>query len=77
MEWNYEQHQGDLRHPAGVRGSQRTGVVDTNGDRALSLEEVQAVHARMFQYADADSDGKLTLEEVQGFFRGGGHPGKR
>ncbi|HRO57882.1 MAG TPA: EF-hand domain-containing protein [Burkholderiaceae bacterium] len=46
-------------------------MMDTNGDGALSLEEVQAVHARMFKYADSDKDGKLTREELQGFLRGG------
>jgi hypothetical protein len=46
-------------------------MMDTNGDRALSLEEVQAVHTRMFNYADGDKDGKLTLEELQSFFHGG------
>ena len=45
-------------------------MMDTDNDGALSLQEVQAVHARMFNYADEDDDGKLTLEEMQGFFRG-------
>jgi Ca2+-binding EF-hand superfamily protein len=45
-------------------------MMDTGGDGTLSLEEVQAVHARMFNYADSDKDGKLTLEEMQRFFRG-------
>tara|TARA_R110000787_G_scaffold64464_1_gene145563 strand:+ start:500 stop:832 length:333 start_codon:yes stop_codon:yes gene_type:complete len=47
-------------------------MVDTNGDGALSIEEVQAVHTRMFNYADADKDGKLTPEELRGFMHGGG-----
>lgn len=47
-------------------------MADTNGDRALSLEEVQAVHARLFDYADTDSDGKLTLAEIRDFFHRGG-----
>lgn len=46
-------------------------MMDTDGDGTLSLEEVQAVHARMFKYADSDKDGKLTREELQGFLRGG------
>jgi hypothetical protein len=46
-------------------------MMDTNGDGALSMEEVQAVHARMFNYADSDKDGKLTRDELQGFFRPG------
>ena len=46
-------------------------IMDTDGDGALSLEEVQAVHARMFNYVDADDDGRLTPEELQSFFHGG------
>jgi hypothetical protein len=52
-------------------------MVDTNGDGALSLEEVQAVHARIFNYADTDDDGRLTLDELRSFFHGGAGPGKR
>ena len=46
-------------------------MMDTDGDGALSLEEVQAVHTRMFNYVDADDDGRLTPEELQAFFHGG------
>ena len=46
-------------------------MMDTDGDGTLSLEEVQAVHARMFNYVDADADGRLTPEELQAFFHGG------
>ncbi|MCP3055435.1 EF-hand domain-containing protein [Aurantimonas marianensis] len=42
-------------------------LLDTNGDGALSLDEVQAVHARFFKAIDADADGKVTIEEMQGF----------
>jgi len=49
-------------------------MMDTNGDGALSLEEVQAVHARMFGMIDADGDGKATLDEIQSFMQGGGMP---
>jgi hypothetical protein len=45
-------------------------MMDTDGDGALSLEEVQAVHARMFKAIDADKNGRVTLEEMQQFFRG-------
>lgn len=45
-------------------------IVDANGDRALSLEEVQTVHARIFKYADADNDGKLTEAELRRFLHG-------
>ena len=46
-------------------------LIDTDGDGALSLEEVQTAHARIFKAVDANQDGKVTLEEMQMFFRGG------
>ena len=52
-------------------------LMDTDGDGALSLEEVQAVHARFFRAIDADDDERVTLEEVRAFMRGaGGMPGQ-
>jgi len=45
-------------------------VMDTDGDGALSLEEFQAVHERMFAAMDGDDDGKLTFEEMEGFMGG-------
>jgi EF hand len=46
-------------------------LMDTDGDGALSLEEVQAAHAKIFKVIDADKDGKVTPTEVEVFFRGG------
>jgi EF hand len=46
-------------------------LMDTDGDGALSLEEVQAAHARIFKVIDADKDGKVTPSEAEIFFRGG------
>src|SRR5690606_17663384 len=46
-------------------------LVDADASGTLSLEEVQAVHARMFQYADADENGELTVEELRAFMQGG------
>ena len=45
-------------------------VMDADGDGALSLEEVQEAHARIFNHVDADDDGRVTLEEMQAFFHG-------
>ena len=46
-------------------------MMDTNNDGALSLEEVQAVHSRMFAFIDKNKDGKVTPAEVQAAFSGG------
>lgn len=45
-------------------------LVDTDGDGALSLQEYQAVHERMFKALDSDGDGRVTLEEMQSFMPG-------
>ena len=45
-------------------------LMDTDGDGALSLEEFQAAHAKMFKGIDVDKDGKVTQTEMQMFFSG-------
>jgi EF hand len=45
-------------------------VMDADGDGALSLEEVQEAHARIFNAVDADGDDRVTPEEMQAFFHG-------
>jgi hypothetical protein len=52
-------------------------LMDNDGDGALSLEEVQAGHAKIFKVIDADKDGKVTLTEVETFFRGGSPTSER
>jgi hypothetical protein len=44
-------------------------IADTDGDGALSFEEVMAIHKRIFDKVDANKDGKVTLEEVRAFMR--------
>ena len=46
-------------------------LMDADGDGALSLEEFQEAHARIFKGIDADKDGKVTQTEMQMFFSGG------
>ena len=42
-------------------------MMDTDEDGAISLEEMQAVHKRMFGLVDANKDDKITVDEMRGF----------
>jgi hypothetical protein len=42
-------------------------MADTDIDGAVSLQEFQAAHERMFRAMDANKDGRLTMDEVQSF----------
>lgn len=44
-------------------------IADSNGDGALSFEEIMAMHKRVFDAADSNKDGKVTQEELQAFFQ--------
>jgi hypothetical protein len=56
----------------GMMGGMRMMMIlmDTDGDGALSLEEVQAVHARLFEAVDDDGNGRVTPEEIEAFMHG-------
>ena len=60
---------------SGMGGSMMPGMMiammDTDDNGALSLEEVQAVHERMFNMADSDDDGQVTVEEMRSMMGGG------
>jgi hypothetical protein len=66
---------GMMGHSMVGHGAMRMRVMmallDSDGDGALSLEEVQTAHARIFKVIDTDKDGKVTLEETRIFFSGG------
>jgi Ca2+-binding EF-hand superfamily protein len=44
-------------------------IADTDGDGALSFDEVTAVHRRIFNAIDANKDGRVTLDEFRAFMR--------
>ncbi len=50
-------------------------MMDTDGNGSLSLDEVQAVHARIFGMADTNADGQLRPDEIRDFMMGGGAVG--
>ncbi|ARO23734.1 calcium-binding EF-hand domain-containing protein [Rhizobium sp. TAL182] len=44
-------------------------IADSDGDGAVSFEELTAIHKRIFDAVDANNDGKVTPEEMQGFMQ--------
>ncbi|WP_027997269.1 EF-hand domain-containing protein [Sinorhizobium arboris] len=43
-------------------------ITDADNDGALSFEEISTIHKRIFDKVDNNRDGKVTPEEIQGFF---------
>jgi len=44
-------------------------ITDSDGDGAVSFEELTAIHKRVFDAVDANNDGKVTPEEMQAFMQ--------
>ena len=66
---------GGMSQMGGMRGGMMGGghmmkvmfaIADTNGDGALSFDEVTAVHKRIFDVIDANKDGKVTRRSFRG-----------
>jgi len=56
----------------GMRGQMMKimfAIADTDGDGALSFEEVAAVHKRIFDSVDANKDSKVTPKEMLAFWQ--------
>ena len=48
------------------RGMRMMETYDTNGDGALTLDEITTERGKTFKQFDADGNGVLTLDEYQG-----------
>jgi hypothetical protein len=44
-------------------------IADSDGNGAISFEELTAIHKRVFDAVDANNDGKVTPEEMQAFMQ--------
>jgi hypothetical protein len=63
---------GGVSRPTGVMGGPFMMrivfiLMDSNGDGAISLQEFQTAHERIFKAMDSNKDGILTLDEMQAF----------
>ena len=46
-------------------------IIDADGDGALSLQEVNDFHGRIFNAVDENNDGKVEISEIREFFASG------
>jgi hypothetical protein len=76
--WDRADRGYGMMRRGGMRESMHSGMMmrmlfammDGDGDGAVSLQEFQAAHERIFKAMDANKDGVLTLEEIHAFMRG-------
>jgi len=52
-------------------------IVDADGDGALTLDEINDFHSRIFNAVDQNGDGAVTMEEIEDFFHSGTDGGGR
>jgi hypothetical protein len=57
-----------MMHGAGMQ--MMFAIVDADSDGALSLNEVQDFHGRIFHAVDGNDDGSVEMEEIEAFFHG-------
>ena len=72
---------GGMMGPGGMHSGMMMrmlfAMMDSDGDRTVSLQEFQAAHERIFKAMDANKDGVLTMEEIQAFMEGTRAPAPR
>jgi hypothetical protein len=67
-----QEHHGPMR--GGMMLRMMFSLMDADGDGSISLQEFQAAHERIFKGMDLNKDGRLTMEEMRAFMRGGFGP---